>query len=111
MPKIYYCWRCKVSIPMLTDKEWERVYPFIRFDIDRIKTHRIATGASLKEAISAVHCQAFELYYEITGFRETNINALEHHQLSQYGDECPTCGHLLRTPKASFCTNCGRIKD
>jgi DNA repair exonuclease SbcCD ATPase subunit len=95
---------------MLTDKEWERVYPFIRSDIIRIKTYR-TNGASIKEAIGAVHYQSFDLYYEMTGFRETNINALEHHQLSQYGDECPTCGHLLRTPKASFCANCGRIKN
>jgi hypothetical protein len=95
---------------MLTDKEWERVYSFIRSDIIRIKTHRI-TGASIKEAIGAVHYQSLDLYYEITGFRETNINALEHHQLSQYGSECPTCGHLLRTPKASFCANCGMRKD
>jgi hypothetical protein len=96
---------------MLTDEEWEEIYPLIRFDIERIKNYRASTGTSLKEAISGVHYQAFERYYEMTGFRETSINALEHHQLSQYGNECLACGHLLRTPKASFCANCGRIKD
>jgi rubrerythrin len=111
MPKTYHCWRCKMPIPMLTDEEWEEIYPLIRFDIEHLKTYRAVTGATLKEAINAVQYQSFDRYFEMTCFRETNINALEHHQLSQYGDECRSCGYLLRTPKASFCANCGMKKS
>jgi hypothetical protein len=110
MPKIYHCWRCKIPIPMLTDEEWEEIHPLIGFDIERMKNYRASTGASLKEAISAIHGQALDRYFEITGFLETNINALEHHHLSIYGNECLFCRHLLRTPQASFCANCGMKK-
>jgi rubrerythrin len=95
---------------MLTDEEWDEISPSIGFDLERIKIYRAATSVSLKEAVNAVHYQALDRYFEMTGFRETNINALAHHQLSQYGDECRSCGHLLRTKKASFCANCGDKK-
>jgi ribosomal protein L32 len=29
------------------------------------------------------------------------------HRLSRYGPECPSCGKLLRSPKARFCAECG----
>jgi hypothetical protein len=96
---------------MLTDEEWDEIHPLIRFDTESIKTYRASTGASLKEATSVLSSQAFDRYFGMTGIRETNLNALWHHHLSLYGDECPSCGHLLRSPKASFCANCGRKKD
>ena len=107
MPKTYYCWRCKMPIPMLTDDEWAEVHPLLQNDIERIKAHRAETGLALKEALSTLRHRACERYLEITGFRETNPNAIWHHHLSGYGPECPKCGHLLRTSKASFCANCG----
>jgi hypothetical protein len=99
-----------MSIPMLTDEEWDEIYTLIRVDTESIKTYRSSTGVSLKEATSALNSQAFDRYFEMTGFRETSLNALWHHHLSLYGDECPSCGNLLRSPKASFCANCGKKK-
>ena len=96
---------------MLTDEEWEEISTLISLDIERIKNYREFTGSSLKEANSKLNYQAFDRYFEITGIREKNLNALWHHHLSLYGDQCSSCGHLLRSPNASFCANCGNAKD
>jgi predicted Zn-ribbon and HTH transcriptional regulator len=68
---------------------------------------RLLTNEKRKEAFQTWGKAACEKYFELTGVRETNPNALWHHRLSIYGPECRKCGHLLRTPKASFCANCG----
>ena len=107
MPKTYYCWRCKMPIPMLTDEEWAEVQPLLEMDIDDIKRTRIGAGMGLREAIDARAHRSCQRYFEITGVKETNPNALWHHRLSVYGPECQTCGHLFRTPHATFCANCG----
>lgn len=44
-----------------------------------------------------------EKYLEMTGFKETNHNAIMHHQISIYGEPCENCGKPLRTPQAAFC--------
>jgi hypothetical protein len=46
-------------------------------------------------------------YLEVTGFEETNVNAVFHHVVSLYGPPCATCGKLLRTPRAKLCAACG----
>ena len=51
--------------------------------------------------------EALDLYERLTGFRETNINAIWHHRLSICGPPCGWCGKPLRTPKAKFCAACG----
>jgi len=53
-----------------------------------------------------------DYYNSLTGFNETEPNAIMHHQISQYGPECENCGKPYRTPLASFCAACGnkRIK-
>jgi hypothetical protein len=45
-------------------------------------------------------------YERITGFRETNPNAIYHHVLSMYGPPCAKCGKPLRTPRAKICGAC-----
>ena len=45
-------------------------------------------------------------YERITGFRETNPNAIHHHVVSMYGPPCTACGKPLRTPRARFCAAC-----
>ena len=43
----------------------------------------------------------------LTGFVETNPNAVWHHVVDQYGPPCPRCYKPLRTPLARFCVACG----
>ena len=45
-------------------------------------------------------------YKRITGYAETNPNALAHHRLSLYGPPCHTCGRPLRTSQATRCGSC-----
>ncbi len=96
-----------MPIPMLTEVEWEEVWPILSHDTQRIKHYREQHHVGIGEAIEALRFESCEKYYELTGFRETNHAAIWHHRLSLYGPECLKCGHLLRTSKASFCANCG----
>ena len=90
--KVFWCWRCKMDIPMLDDVEWERVWHAHRVAMDH---HRDGRPVALAE------------YERLTGFKETNINALFHHRISCHGTPCPRCGKVLRTPVAFKCFECG----
>jgi rubrerythrin len=108
MPRTVYCWRCRMDLPMLTEEEWARVSPHLVGAIEQIKRYREEHQSSLAEAnAKGFGREALRLYAELTGFNETNANALFHHRLSLYGPPCRNCGKLLRTPIASYCPMCG----
>jgi hypothetical protein len=108
MAKTLYCWRCRMDIPMLDEHEWEEVLPHLMEGIQQIKRYRIDYDPSLGEAKDIVYeIAALKRYFEITGFRETNINALWHHRLGLFGLPCRVCGKPLRTPRARMCAACG----
>ena len=93
---------------MLTDEEWAVVSPHLQGAVEQIKRYREEHQCSLKEAnANGFGREALRIYAEITGFRETNANALFHHRLSLYGPPCQTCGKPLRTSAASYCPMCG----
>lgn len=48
-----------------------------------------------------------DYYKEVTGWDETEPNAIMHHRIAQYGPPCEKCGKPYRTPQASFCAACG----
>lgn len=92
---------------MLTDNEWDEVAPSLANAVSQIKAYRELHQCSLAEASAKGFGQAALVAYErITGFKETNPNALFHHRLSMYGPPCRTCGKPLRTPQARFCAMC-----
>ncbi|WP_143696738.1 hypothetical protein [Variovorax sp. YR752] len=100
-----YCWRCKADMPMLTEEEWQAVNPISY--IEQVKRYREETGCTLAEAQKAgLGYLSLAAYERITGFKETNPNALLHHRMSLYGPPCHECGKPLRTPAASFCASC-----
>jgi hypothetical protein len=97
-----------MDIPMLEEHEWEDVHPHLLEGIQRIKDFRQKHSASLAEAKGQIHGRgALERYFHITGFRETNVNALWHHRACQFGSPCRNCGKPLRTPRAKLCAECG----
>jgi len=112
MPKPIYCWRCRMDIPMLDEAEWAEVQPLLANALEEIERYRAEHGVSLDEAKRVGYGKgALEHYFQITGFRETNANALWHHRLSLYGPPCGTCGKPLRTPRAKLCAECGATAE
>lgn len=112
MPRNLYCWRCNMVVPMLDEEEWARMRPLLHSSLQNIKLHRerfrIPLGAT---PMQTMYWPALMLYHELTGFEETNPNALWHHRLSDYGPPCTHCGKPLRTPRAKLCAACGRDRD
>jgi hypothetical protein len=97
-------------IPMLDEKEWSEIEPLLGRHIETIRSIRAAGGLSLAEARKKAVNPACQRYKEITGFDETNGDAIWHHRRSLYGQDCPKCGKPLRTPRASYCVACGLEK-
>lgn len=112
MPKVQYCWRCKCDIPMLDESEWSHVLPSLRVgvrDFQRYQTEHNAPTVTAKDYILGQG--ALDRYFEMTGYRETNVNALWHHRASAFGPPCHACGKPLRTSRASFCAECGEPRE
>jgi hypothetical protein len=75
-----------MAIPMLEDHEWEQVQPLIKDAIESIGEYREKRNARRQDAGNSeagnleardfVWDRALGLYREMTGFHETNINAL-----------------------------------
>lgn len=109
--KTLYCWRCKKEVPMLDEHEWQDVYPHIAGGLEAVKAYRLEHGATLTEAKEHHFGQgALDRYFAITGYRETDVQELWHHQLARLGPCCTACGKPLRTPTANFCAECGAPK-
>ena len=106
--KILWCWRCKMEVPMLDETEFGKVHAVqtaaVRSIRDFRKTHILPLDGVDVAYFMAPVCAA---YTKITGFPETNANAVHHHRLSLYGPPCPECGKPFRTPQAGFCAECG----
>jgi hypothetical protein len=90
--KILWCWRCKLEIPMLDEAEFRQVGKFGK---------RIP-GETLEEEFAPF----LHEYERMTGFHETNFNAIYHHRLSLYGPPSQNCEKPLRSPKAKLCGAC-----
>lgn len=93
---------------MLNEKEWELIEPVLNRAITDVQSFRCAHDSSLQEALQQGYGQpALHLYQELTGYAETNVDAIWHHRISKYGPPCKACGKPLRTKQASFCAACG----
>ena len=93
---------------MLEEDEWEQVLPPLSNAVEEIKHFRQTHSVSLEEAKERVYGKgALERYFQITEYRETNVNALWHHRLANFGPPCRVCGKPLRTPRAKLCAECG----
>lgn len=100
-----WCWRCQMVIPMLGEDEFSRVSTLLRDGLEDFKSGRLKGSRDMRFAA------ALQEYERITGFAETNGNALWHHRISLLGPDCDGCGHPLRTPVAKHCASCGRMRS
>lgn len=97
-----------MHIPMLDESEFERVDRLLHDGIQATKAFRQRHGVPLEGVPKERLFQpALDEYERLTGFHETNANALYHHRISLYGPPCEQCGKVLRTPVASKCFECG----
>jgi hypothetical protein len=88
-----------MELPMLDDSEFALVAELYSLGL---RTAR--KGGSRHEQFKAL----LDHYNGITGFGETEPNAIMHHRISMYGPPCEACGKPYRTPQATFCAACGR---
>jgi hypothetical protein len=85
--KLAWCWKCEKEVPMVDETEYRAL---LTHDADRsvIDEYQRLTGLSLLPGL-------------------TTRKLILSHRLSRYGSPCPSCGKPLRTPKATFCAECG----
>lgn len=55
--------------------------------------------------------ELLDYYKDVTGFEETEPNAIMHHRIAYYWANCPKCNKSLRTKKARYCVECGFGKE
>jgi hypothetical protein len=108
--KILWCWRCRMELPMLDEEEFAIIAKLYLGGIGGVKEVRTRNDASLSETFRTDLFRPMrEAYFQMTGIHESNENAIMHHRISLYGPACENCGKPLRTPRASFCAECGRV--
>jgi hypothetical protein len=102
-----WCWRCKTEMPMLDDQEFAEIASLHRLGRQSVKEYRAKSGAPLERVPLTERFDAMlSRYEEMTGYKETNPNAVWHHRLSLYGPPCVHCGKPLRSPNAKLCGSC-----
>jgi hypothetical protein len=111
--KLLWCWRCQQEIPMLEGEESYLVDKARHEGMAAVAAEARRLGRLLLPPLElaspvARHLRPLlEMYRLLTGFEETNPNAVLHHIAELYGPPCPQCHKPLRTPKARFCAACG----
>lgn len=98
--KLLWCWRCKMEVPMLNEDEFAVA-------AELYSNAFKANGQTREDRFKPL----LDYYYEVTGHRETEPNAIMHHRVAQYGPPCEKCGKPYRTTKASFCAACGNKRN
>ena len=90
-----------MDIPMLNREEFAIASELYSKGFKKVKVNR---QERFKELL--------DYYNDLTGFEETEPNAIMHHSIEQFGPDCENCGKPYRTPKAKLCLACGnkRIK-
>jgi hypothetical protein len=90
---------------MLDEEEWLQLSGMDIITL--IQNVRLERGLTIREAQHVVQVELLRRYHALTGFFETNLDALWHHRLSLFGPPCARCGKPLRTPQAKHCAACG----
>lgn len=94
-------------MPFLDEHEWKKISPHLEGAVAAIKNYRTTHQCDLKTAKLNCKPEATRIFKEITGMPDIHFEVIYHHRLKDWGPECKSCAQLLRTPKASYCANCG----
>lgn len=105
--KVYYCWRCRRTMPFLEENEWALISHYLPQITESIQRYRQEHEVGLEIALENAPFKAKEIFFAITGYNNVSPHAIYHHRLNAWGSECHHCGHLLRTPQANICVHCG----
>jgi len=96
---------------MLDEAEWQIVAPLLGSSVEAWKRfRRQAAASSGKSQTNIFGFMALAKYEKLTGYRETDPNAVWHHRAALYGPPCTKCGKPLRTPQANLCAACGQAR-
>jgi hypothetical protein len=100
--QILWCWRCKMDVPMLDERE----YKVVVTDQMQNAVRELAHCGSDKE----VQQRTLELmaaeYERLTGFQIADPWHIFRHTPVGLGAPCSFCGKPLRTARARLCGNC-----
>jgi hypothetical protein len=102
-----------MDVPMVDQDEFALIHEARLSGMAVVERERIRRGATVVDQIPLGGEVAeqlrpmLEMYHLLTGFVETNPNALWHHRISDHGPPCPSCRKPLRTELARFCAACG----
>lgn len=96
--KLLWCWRCKIEVPMLDEEEYVKAKELYRKSMH---------GNNLQAGRLVRFKPLLDYYNKLTGWNETEPNAILHHRIEQYGPPCENCGKPYRTSQATFCAACG----
>jgi hypothetical protein len=102
-----------MDMPMLDEEEFRRFFECHRASMASYRQHskKVNNLSIGTRPFEEMFQSALDLYETMTGYKETNINAIYHHRLALYGAPCPVCQKPLRTPRAKLCVLCGWKKD
>ena len=82
--------------------------PMLEGEESTIASKLYAEGFKIRERDRKKRFKKLLDYYnDLTGFGETEPNAIMHHFVKMYGPDCENCGKPYRTHRASFCAACG----
>ena len=92
---------------MLDEEEFAQISDLYSEAMRLAKEVRKNTGVPIKHLSIEERFEPVRAKYQlVTGFYESNENAIMHHRISLYGPPCANCGKPLRTPKAKLCGSC-----
>ena len=109
--EIHFSWRHGRKMPFLDEAEWQEIAPLLTDATRAIKDYRREHKCDLPTARANCKPVVIEKILEMTGVPVVSFEEVYYLRRSDYGRECEKCSHLLRTPRASFCANCGWVPE